>query len=162
MLRNFKGRTAASLALGAFCIYGLLYWAIPIDILAQLINGLFLALSAAFLIAILPLFTDSIARKKFDDVSMFVVGSFLVWPGAVYQTVISIWMWSVGKPPALPFLPHAALSRYIFICALLLLIVALGDPDGRWRRNKLLLATAVAGGLIVGAAAIWIQRQGVA
>jgi hypothetical protein len=160
MLENFKARGAFSFFAAAFLLYAALYFLVPISILAQLVNGVFLALSAALLITLIPLFSDSLVRRKFDEVSMLVVGSFIVWPAAIYQTMISIWMWSAGKPPALPFLPHAALARYVFICALLLLITALGDPDGRWRRNKMLMAVAITFGLCVGAAAIWIQRQG--
>lgn len=162
MLQNFRLRGALSFFAFAVLFYGALYYALPITILAQLVNGVFLALVSAFLITLLPLFIDSVIRRKFDEVSMLVVGSFIVWPFAIYQTLISIWMWSAGKPPALPFLPHAALSRYGFICALVLLIAALGDPDGAWRRNKVLMTVAISFGLVVGGAAIWIQRQGMA
>lgn len=144
-------------AFAAMAFFGVLVAAFPINTLIIILNGVFAGSMAALAVAYWRLLWNAvIGVRPYDRVQQMTIGFTLCWLAYSVSVTVSVVLQASGYPADVAYL--VAASRYIAVVAAVLQVSAPDFGLGLFHgRDRKVLVTSVAIGLVVAAVVVYVQ-----
>lgn len=154
----FNMKRVTGLFAASVVFYALLYALMPMSLLIEVLNGLFLGVAVAVIAVYSPLLMRAFKAKEFDRVSQFAVGITCIGISSVMNRAVNAFGRIFDAEYNILNSPWVGLSAFVAIIGGILFITAPGMESGKLAYNKKHVAWGLLAGSVVAAVMIYLQQ----